>query len=115
MFRQSKKLFGLLSILAVLSLIITGCAAKNPLIGKWNYGSGSDLVFEFARGGKLTVSGTVTTSTATYEFIDDDTILITWDESSGIPSTQSSDFIVKGDSLILTSAGESITLTRVKP
>ncbi|MFZ6030833.1 MAG: DUF5640 domain-containing protein [Chloroflexota bacterium] len=120
---MSKKLFYVLSVLALLALVVAACSSapklSEQIVGQWQYEDpdmGATMIFDFQPDGKLTISAKDMPEVVldgTYTWVDGDTIELTITMEGQSESTNA-DLSIDGDSLTMTMDGETETLTRVK-
>jgi hypothetical protein len=111
--------YRLLTVLAVFAILLTGCGGgtktlKDQIIGKWEGNDpdlGGQMTFEFMKDGKAQITVSSMTLGVTYTWVDDDTIELSID-MAGQTETQQMDVAVNGNTLSLTSDGQTVEFTK---
>lgn len=107
------KKYGILVVFLSLALILSACAPKNPLLGKWESESGEDVITFYEDGTIVIVSGTVRLP-GTYEIIDKSNLKIEFDGYFNLMDPTITDYKISGKTLTLGMLGDDFVLTKVK-
>jgi hypothetical protein len=117
---MSKKLFQVLSVLTLLALFVVACGGAQKLsdqiVGKWQYADSDlgEVVFEFQKEGKLSLTAAENSMEGTYTWVDEDTINFVFTFEGETMQPYDADLKIDGDTLTMTINGEAEVLTRVK-
>lgn len=95
-----------------LTMVMTGCKAKDPLLGKWEEPS-TGITMEFMEDGSLIMGRSGVSYTVAYEKQDPDIILFKASTDGSIPN-QSMTYKIEDDHLILTVDGVETVFNRKK-
>ncbi len=103
---MNKRVIVVIIAILLVSALLTGCGSKNAIVGEWQ---GTLNSVTFFKDGIMNMSILGMGVQGTYEFVDSDTIRVSYQGTT-------SDFNVKvsGDNLYLENGGVSTTYTRVK-
>jgi hypothetical protein len=110
--KSVRMLSALVAIVMLLSVL--GCGGgggRNALFAKWK--DTTDTIWEFKSDGNLIIGQDPISFPMKYEFVNDTTIKITDDGGLGFLVDQQITWSVKDNTLTMSVAGETTTLTRV--
>jgi uncharacterized lipoprotein YajG len=107
-----KSLLLTIVLLLISAVILSGCKAKDPLLGKWQEPV-SGISMEFTKDGKLLMGSKGTIFTMTYIKQDPNIVVIKASTDGSIPD-QSMTYRVETDKLILSVDGIDTIFTRMK-
>jgi hypothetical protein len=120
---SQKNTYRLLTLLAIVAILLTGCGGskktlKDQIIGKWDCvdpsltaGSDTTVTFEFMSGGKAKLSMAAVSVDISYTWTSDTQIEITID-MAGQTETQVMDVSMNNDKLNLTAEGSTAECTK---
>jgi hypothetical protein len=103
---MQKRIVIITVVILMLSLLLTGCGNKSAIIGEWK---GDLNSITFFQDGTVNVSILGVGVYGVYEFIDNDTVRISYKEN-----TNEFNVKISGDTLYLESGGVTIKYTKVK-
>ena len=110
--RLQSKYLGVVLMVLLAILLLTGCDDKDPLIGTWQSVE-TEISFQFKDDGNVVISNQVTSQTLAYVKQDPDILLIKGSSDGSLPE-MTMNFRIEEDRLILSLQGNETVLTKVK-
>lgn len=115
---MTRSVRAIMLLLIVFSLLLSGCAESNKqkILGLWHTPGLIPVEIEFTSAGKIIINTGLFASSGTYEFLDEDTIMLSADNDIvnliGLPIATPLDISIQGSELSLWSGGIGLNFQR---